>query len=45
MIKKEDFLHANAFHMKTIIDPIKTVINRANENNNKTNKIVNVSNL
>ena len=45
MINEEDFLHANSFHMKTIIEPIKTVINRAIEANSQIIKIVDVSNF
>ena len=40
MTDRENCIHANAFHMKTIIEPLKDVLNRTNDNN-KIIKIMN----
>ena len=41
MVNKLSILHANAHHMKTVVEPLADVIARAKENKSKIIKIVN----
>ena len=42
MINKKDFLHASAFHMSTVIEPIKDVLLRSVKDNSKIIKIIKI---
>ena len=42
MIDEDNFLHANSFHMNTIIEPIRDIIKRAELINSKIIKVINV---
>ena len=42
MINEKDFLHANAFHMTTVIEPIKNVLYRSRKINSEITKVIKI---
>jgi cell wall-associated NlpC family hydrolase len=43
MTDKKNLIHSNAFHMKTLIEPLKKVNARAKDNNKEILKIININ--